>query len=40
MVLGELDNPKQKKEIEPLSFSIYKNKLKMDFKDLNVELKL
>ena len=35
MVLGELDSNMQKNETGPLSYTIYKNKLKMD-EDLNV----
>ena len=30
MVLGELDNDMQKNETGPLSYTIHKNKLKMD----------
>ena len=30
MVLGELDNNVQKNETRPLSYTIHKNKLKMD----------
>ena len=35
MVLGELDSNTQKNETRPLSYTIHKNKLKMD-KDLNM----
>ena len=35
MVLGKLDGDMQKNETGPLSYTIHKNKLKMD-KDLNV----
>ena len=35
MVLGELDSNMQKNEIRLLSYTIHKNKLKME-KDLNV----
>jgi len=42
MVLGKLDRHKQKNETGPFSFTIYKNKLKMDqrlkYKTLTIKL--
>ena len=38
MVLGKLDSHQQKNESRPLSYTIHKNKLKMEIKDLNIRL--